>query len=490
MNSISPELAWKPLPVTEWDPMAARHLASRLGFSLNPSLVSIILDLGPEGTLAKFFGKVHLQPAPEAISGMEEAMLAMQEQMEAADGKGKRELRQQIQRRNRQSYQDYAVEWYQFARDPRTSAQEKLVLFFQDVWVVAFQGVRSTAALFEYQNLLRRHLGGSYVDMCKALSTSAAMVRYLNLNQNRKGSPNENFARELFELFCLGEGNYTEQDIKEAARATTGYSVNQMDEVRLVANRQDKGPKTIFGKTGRYDLPGLVDLVFEQPAAARFLPQELVRFYLTEEGLPDELLQPLADEWKASGYSIPHLLYTFFCSRIFHDPSYRGNMIKSPVHYYIGLLQDLDLDVFPSPRRTVNQLRTMGQPFFNPPNVRGWVGGRHWINSATLTARRALVQSILYPPDRDSLNADEQRAVERSETAGKAAFSLDPVQIQAMANTDPDELASRLARRFYADPDPGPLANIFRSLQSDLQGRQLGAAYALTTLTVPAYNLC
>lgn len=482
--------AWKPLPDSDWNRDAAKHLAARLGFSINPAIVNRIQSLGPAGTLKKYFSSIRLQPVPDKLSGMETTMLSMQNKMKEASPEEKRKLRQSMQKQNRQSYQDYAVDWYQFAREPRNSAQEKLVLFFQDVWVVAVQGTRSTSALFDYQNLIRRHLGKSYPEMCKQLAVSAAMVRYLNLNQNRKESPNENFARELFELFCLGEGNYSEDDIKQAARATTGYIVNQLDEVRFIKKRHDAGRKTIFAQTDNFDLNGLIDLVFQQPASARFLPKEMARFYLTQDGLTDEEIQPLADIWRDSGYSIPKLLVTFFTSRKFYDSAYRGNMIKSPVQFYLGMLQDLDLDVFPSPRRCVNQLRTMGQQFFNPPNVRGWVGGRHWINSATLTARRGLVQSLMYPVQKQKLNADEERALEASQQRGKTAFSLSDAQINSIASMDSSQLAKSLASRFYINPDPAPLEAVLKKLNATHNGRQLGVACAVAALTSPAYHLC
>ncbi len=421
---------------------------------------------------------------------MRSEMMMIATQMRDADELEKRELRQKMQRRNRETYSDYAVNWYGFARNPRNSAQEKLVQFFQDVWVVSYQGVRSTNDLFEYQNVIRRHLGKSYPEMCKALAVTPAMIRYLNLNQNRRGSPNENFARELFELFTLGEGNYTENDIKEAARATTGYTVNQAGRVSFAKNRYDSGKKTIFGKTGNYNLEDVVDLAFEQPAAARFLPRELIRFYLTEEELDDQMLQPLADIWEESGYSVPQLLTTFFTSRIFYEPAFRGNMIKSPTQYYIGMLQDFNLEVFPSARRCVNQTRTMGQQFFNPPNVRGWVGGRHWINSATLSARRATVESLLNPIRPNSLNADEQRAMESVLNEREVNFTIPQEQLVAMANVPPAILAKRLAERLYANPDASHLEEVFTKLKQSKQGRSLGAAYLTAALTAPAYHLC
>lgn len=487
---ISPNNAWKPLPETAWNNAAARHLASRLGYSVNPRMVRQIEENGPLRTLQTFFARIHPQPAPEELASMRSEVMGMTRQMQDAGELEKRQMRQEIQRLNRQAYSDYAVDWYAFARNPRNSAQEKLVQFFQDVWVVSYQSVKSTNQLFEYQNTIRRNLGKSYPEMCKALAVTPAMIRYLNLDQNRRGSPNENFARELFELFTLGEGNYTEQDIKEAARATTGYTANQAGRVSFAESRHDSGRKTIFGKSGKFNLEQVLDLAFEQPAAARFLPRELAKFYLTEENLDDDMIQPLADIWSASGFSIPQLVSTFFTSRIFYQEAFRGNLIKSPTQYYLGLLQDFNLEVFPSARRCVNQARTMGQQFFNPPNVRGWVGGRHWINSATLSARRSTVESLLNPIQPKSLNADEQMAMERVLESGDVNFTIPQDQLMAMSKVPPDVLAKRLADKLYANPDPSHLQDVFRKLEQSKSGRSLGIAYLTAALTAPAYHLC
>lgn len=486
--TISPEQAWQPLPKEIWTPAAARHLCARLGFSLQTGWIETFEQSGPLGLIKEALGRVEAMPGPESVLGMVEELGDYRDALREAGELEKRQIRQEMRKRNRAGYTDFAVDWCRFAREPRNSAREKLVLFVQDVWVVAFQGVQSTPALVDYQQRIRRHLGKSYPEMCKALAVSPAMVRYLNQNQNRKGSPNENFARELFELFCLGEGNYSEEDIKQAARALTGYTVNPADEVRFVKGRHDSGQKTLFGRSGNFGLEEVIDLVFEQPSAASFFPGEMARFYLTEEGLPDKMLKPLGDMWRDSGYSIPFLVQTFFSSRIFFDEKFRGNMIKAPVQFFIGLLQDLDLDVFPSPRLTTNVLRSMGQAFFNPPNVRGWVGGRHWINSATLSARNQVVNSLLHARMKN-LNADEQMAVEEAEQAGRARFQVDSNLLVRIGSMQPDEAAEFLSERLHVDPDPAELVSLFHDTEAKWP-RQKGILRLKAALTCPAYHLC
>jgi uncharacterized protein (DUF1800 family) len=485
----SPVDAWKPLDEPSRDSAAARHLCSRLGFSIRPEWLDSFKDGGPPELLQAALGKIHPMPRPESVLGMVDEMDDYRTELRQADEAEKREIRQELRKQNRASYTELAVDWCNFARDPGNSAQEKLVLFFQNVWVVAFAGVRSTPALLDYQERVRHQMSKTYPEMCRSLAVSPAMVRYLNLNQNNKGSPNENFARELFELFTLGEGNYSEDDIKEAARALTGYTVDAADEVKFVKKRHDTSQKTIFGQSGNFGLEDVIELVFQQPAAARFLPQELAKFYLTENGLSEEVLQPLADQWRESGFSLPFLIKTFFSSRIFFDEQFRGNLIKSPIQFSIGLLQDLDLDVFPSPRLTTNSLRTMGQAFFNPPNVRGWVGGRSWINSATLIARNQFVQSCLNPIPAGRLNADEKAAIEKAEAEGRARYSVDPEWLIELGRMSPQEAAEFLSARLHTVPRPDELVRLFAD-ETAQWPRQIGTARLKTALTSPAYHLC
>ncbi len=478
--TMKPEPAspWSPLPANEWTREHARHLAARLGYGVHPDFVETIHKLGPARAVERFLAKPEPMPPPEMLATMTPYM--------KGDGAA---ARQEMQRLRREAYADYAVAWYRFAREPQLSPQEKLVSFFQNVWVVSFQSVREPQALFAYQALIRRHTASSYPAMCQALATTPAMARYLNLAQNSAKAPNENFARELFELFTLGEGNYSEQDIREAARATTGYSLNREQGLVFNPRRHDDGVKTIFGVKGRFNLEDTIKLVFKQDAAARFLPSQFCSFYLSETPLEPAVLDELATLWRASGYSIPSLCRTVFASRLFYEPRFRAQLVKDPQQFYIGLLQDLELDVPPIPRESFRIVRLMGQPFFNPPNVRGWVGGRAWINSATLSARRQAVESILKGDRRANLNADEERAYEAAAAAGATRFALDIETVRSQLKKDP---AKALAQRFLADQDPSFVQAFADAMPSGSSrpGPQQTMALLLATLVSPSYQLC
>lgn len=479
--------AWLPLKENKWNRSYARHLASRMGFSMKSAFVDEIERLGPKASVRRFMRNTQSMPPLKALTGMQDAG-ADYRSMSAADRK---KNRQEAQKRNREAYIDYSMAWYDFARE--NGPQEKLLSFYQNIWVVSYQGVRFTADLFDYQQIIRHGMNGKYPKLCSELSTSSAMVRYLNLNKNMKTAPNENFARELLELFTLGEGNYSESDIKEAARAVTGYTFERNGRtVAFREKRHDRGEKTIFGKTDNFDLEKLLQVVFEQSAASFFVPREFCKFYLSHEVLSDELLEPLAKIWKDSGYDLGVLHETVLSSRIFYEDEFRGNMIKSPEHFYLGLLQDLDLDVAPLIRGSYRQTKQMGQEFFNPPNVSGWDGGERWINSATIAARQRTIQSLFIHYKDMKLNADEIRALEQAKRNGKGRFSVDLAARLTILGADPRKAIETLSSLIYANEDASVLE--FCLAQLDARGRRLNQKQMqqllIIALNAPAYYLC
>jgi hypothetical protein len=180
----------------------------------------------------------------------------------------------------------------------------------------------------------------------------------------------------------------------------------------------------------------------------------MVKFYLSDTPLPAEHLAALGTEWREGGYELRTLAKRFFGSRLFFAPEFRGAFIKSPLQFYLGLLQDLRLEVAPIQRFTLNPMRQMGQLLFYPPNVRGWVGGRNWINSATLAARRQLVETLFAPIDERSLNADEQLDLVAAESNGITAFTVEDAALAPLAQLSAPEAAQRLVAGYLAVPVP------------------------------------
>ncbi|WOO40017.1 DUF1800 domain-containing protein [Rubellicoccus peritrichatus] len=451
-NDLTPRQAWMPLSQSAWTEENARHLLRRIGFSAMPNEVENAMKRGLPMTVEHYFGKTHPFEIPYRLQRLvAEAPKIQQKIRKSKDEEEKRELRREQRMMSDSAYQDFAIKWLQFAREPENSPQEKYIMFLQDVFVVARSKVRATGYLFQHQNLMRREGFGRYSELVKSVSRSPAMIQYLDLNRSSKKAPNENFARELFELFTLGEGNYTEKDIKEAARAFTGYRFRGGD-YRFDKNAYDSGTKTVFGQTGLWNGDEIIDIVYQQPAAGTFVPKEFLRFYLSEQPLPEPYIERLADLWRNKGYDMRFLIETVFNSRIFYQPQYRGNLIKSPIHYYVGLCQDLNLDIAPFPSKVLSGLRGMGQIFQDPPNVRGWVGGKHWINTTTIAARRQVAQALFTKINEENLNADEYVDLQAARANGRDAFVVTEDRLSGLTEESPEFIAEHFSRYFLPNP--------------------------------------
>jgi uncharacterized protein (DUF1800 family) len=447
---LSPAEAWQPLPASEWNADAARHLLRRAGWTAKSADVERAMKDGLATTLDRLFpAQAAPFPAPASITALDEKLADVQDEMTGmAAGEERQMLQRQLNGDFQQAEQDLTVRWLQFASGAENSVTEKWVLFLSDVYVVSQEKVKNPQLVYAHHATLRAGAFGSAPALTKAVSRSPAMIMFLDLQQSQRSAPNENFARELFELFLLGEGNYTEPDIKEAARAFTGYR-QARGTFRFAPAQHDPTAKTVFGRTGNFSGDDVIDLACTLPAAGRFLPHELARFYLTDDPLPKEHLAAIGDWWRtAANYDLRRLAQRFFGSRLFFDAAYRGNYIKSPVQFFLGLGQDLNLDIAPIPRRTINPLRLMDQIPFRPPNVRGWVGGRSWINSSTLAARRQAVELLFAPLTEASLNADEVAALRAARAEGEKNFNVTDERLLPLSQLPPQQIADQLLTSF------------------------------------------
>jgi uncharacterized protein (DUF1800 family) len=491
LSTLPPADAWQTLPAGLWDEAAARHLLQRVGFSAGPAELARTVKDGPVATLNRYFSKMPAFPKPRLVAGLQDDGPDLVRRMSEGDPEKKRAAAQNARERSREALLDMILKWLQLASLPANSPTEKWLLFLSDVWVVSLEKVKNAALIYQHQDLIRGHALGSAVDLAKSMSRSPAMVVYLDLQQSKRDAPNENFARELFELFTLGEGNYTENDIKQAARAFTGYRQRQGE--FLFARRQhDDGRKTVFGETGDFNGDDIMDLVFRKKAASTFLPKEMVRFYLSDVPLPVAYTDSLGNIWARHGFDLRQLAVTFFSSRAFFSEDYRGTFIKSPVQFYLGLLQNLDLSVAPIPRQVVGPLRQMGQLPFDPPNVRGWIGGRAWINSATLAARRQLIDALLHPLNEAALNADDKVALTGAQSGGLTHFTLDEARVNAWAKLPPAEAAAQLVSRSLPGPGGDELRALVEKFLQDGSARPDAAVRTAlgALLESPDYQLC
>jgi uncharacterized protein (DUF1800 family) len=270
---------------------------------------------------------------------------------------------------------------------------ERMTLFWHNHFVSSQQKVRSAKLRYRQNATLRRHALGDFGALLHAASKDAAMLLYLDGVRNRRGAPNENFAREVMELFTLGEGHYTESDVKEAARAFSGWSLERGSGAFVFRRAlHDPGEKTILGRTGRFDGDQVLDILLERPETAELVVRKLWLEFVSPE--PDEAyVRRIAADFRRSGYRIPVALSQLFASEAFWSPDNRGVLVKSPVELVVGTLRSLEVapdDATPFALAAAG----MGQNLFSPPNVKGWRGGDAWIDSSTLLARKQFVESI------------------------------------------------------------------------------------------------
>ena len=271
--------------------------------------------------------------------------------------------------------------------------RERMTLFWHNHFVSGMQKVQSPQMMYRQNVLLREHALGNFGTLLHAVARDPAMLRYLDSAFNRKGRPNENFARELMELFTLGEGHYTEKDVKDVARAFTGWSLDPETGAFLFRPAQhDDGPKTVFGREGNFGGDEVLDLLLERPETAVLIARKLWHEFVSPQPAPAEVAR-IAGALRGSGYDVRAALRVLFNSDAFYAPANRGVLVKSPVDLVAGTLRQFEFKV-PDVLPFVFAMGQFGQVLFEPPNVKGWPGGELWINATTLLLRKQFLDTL------------------------------------------------------------------------------------------------
>ena len=272
--------------------------------------------------------------------------------------------------------------------------RDALTLFWSNHFVTAYPEYRSSAYMFQYYNILQSHALGNFKDFVRAIGLTPAMLLYLNGYENENESPNENYARELFELFTLGENNgYTQIDIEETSRALTGWNHQEEDGDPITFDEStfDTDPKTIFGQTGTWGYDDVVDILFTEKASliANFICAKLYIHFVGPE-IDDAIVSTLAQTFLDNDFEIAPVIRDLLKSDHFFSPQNKGVVIKSPLDLHLGLHTELNFEVDPS-FNLINRIRAnsnnVGQELFNPPDVAGWQGDRTWINASSFAGR-------------------------------------------------------------------------------------------------------
>jgi hypothetical protein len=374
-----------------------QHLMWRAGFGpaieQYPDIIAISQN--------KLFKALHKASAhkPEYINVADNYLQGLVMGLKEA-GQQKKDLsvdeKKMMQQKNVEGIRNLNLYWINEMVGSQAQLREKMAFFWHGHFACRNINIFYQQGLLD---VIRVNAIDNFRDLLHEVSKTAAMLNFLNNNQNRKDHPNENFAREVMELFTLGRGNYTEHDIKEAARAFTGWGANVQGEFVFRRQVHDNDIKTVLGKTGNLDGDDVLNILLDQKQTASFITQKAYRFFVNEQ-LDNEKIEWLAKRFYESDYNIAVLMEDIFTSNWFYDEKNIGCRIKSPIELIAGIQRMLPMKI-QNEESLMNVQRILGQQLFYPPNVAGWPGGRSWIDSSTLMVRMRLPQMI---NDTDELN--------------------------------------------------------------------------------------
>jgi uncharacterized protein (DUF1800 family) len=448
---------YKPTGENPFDAVKAAHLLNRAGFGGTPDEIEKVIKLGPldavEWLLDFPDAPAEEQSASDvpdlsSIEGYPSNFRELATKTRKMSQEERQNYRQMLQRANREAINETATWWMgRMAAGPHP-LQEKLTLFWHGHFTSSAKDERAAILMWNQNELLRRYAAGNFHDFVRAISRDPAMLDYLNNQQNRKAHPNENYARELMELFTLGIGNYTENDIREAARAFTGWA-HDGDDYIFRKFDHDEGQKTFFGRRGNFNGDDIVEIILQHPACAKYISGKLFKQFAYEEIEPP-VNESLAEMFHENKWDMRPLLRTILTSQAFYSDKAIGTQIKSPIQLVVGTVRLLGMDM-PDRRVVAASLNQMGQVPLEPPNVKGWPGGRMWINTSTLFVRYNTAVFLAGGSDRMLRVAKNGKAGKVKMALGKAESDFAPKAEASSPGQVVDEWLARLIQRPVAD---------------------------------------
>ena len=401
------------------------------------------------------------------------------------------EQRKQQNQALRTAFNNMSTAWMDRMAASPAQLREKMTLFWHGHFACR---VRQPAAALSLHNTTRQHALGKFPDLLLAVSREPAMLQFLNNQQNRKAHPNENFAREVMELFTLGRGHYTELDVREAARAFTGWGYDGQGNFRFREREHDAGTKTFLGSTGHFTGEDVLRLMLQQPAAATFLVTKVYHFFVND--VPNAAhIAPLATAFRQSGYDIADLMERLFSADWFYDSANVGTHIKSPVELLAGLRRTLAVRL-DNGLPLLGYQKALGQTLFQPPNVAGWPGGRTWIDSSSLLLRLQLPAilfrnaefAVALKQDENDLAPNQTKADRTVRPGAGAHLPLAPLQ-QLLAATPAAQQPERLSRFLLQAPIRPESLRLAQLAAQQAAPAEALRATLLTLLSLPEYQL-
>lgn len=496
-----------------WSIQEARHLLNRAGFGGSPDEVKRFHQMGREGAvqfLLEPTEKIENFPVPawadpevvrKSLAEMFEKRAELRKQKATLSAEAFEKAQREVNREQQIESRKQGVEsqgwWIERMLKTQAPLREKMTLFWHDHFATSIQKVRGPFMMIHQNELFREFALGDFKELTQRIVRDPAMMVYLDVERSSKQQPNENFAREVMELFTLGEGNYTEEDIRNAARAFTGYQMNRLTgEVSQSIRAWDDGEKTLFGTTGKFNGSDVVKLIFRKPECADFMAKKLWEFFSYES--PDAaLVKELGSVMRNANYEIKPLLKEIFLSEEFYSAASMGNQIKCPIQYLVQMLKELEIQE-PPMGWLVNAQVQLGQILFMPPNVAGWDWGKAWINTNTLLSRYNVAGNLI--EGKIGASGGErgmmmERMQERREQRGanekyKPVFAK--IAPEASRN-ETGELVDFLIARFFSVPVPAKARESFVEYANAKKGisftdKELGELCHLM-MSTPYYQL-
>ena len=499
-----------------WTLQEAAHLLNRAGFGGNPEDIRKLHALGRVRAVESLLSPqepADASPVPDwaeperARADMQARAQKRQELRRTLQGltpeeadRKRRETFQEIQRENRRQSLEAQGWWFRRMLVSKAPLREKMTLFWHDHFATSNQKVREPVLMLNQNQLFRQHAFGSFKDLTAAIVMDPAMMIYLDTQNSRKGKPNENFAREVMELFTMGEGHYSEQDVREAARAFTGYQFQRMQgNVSHNLRQWDNGSKNIFGRRGKFKAQDVIDLIFDQPATARFMARKLWEFFVYENPT-EKAVDALAGVLRGADYRISPLLRTIFLSREFYSEAAIRSQIKCPLQFLLAMLKQLEIEEPPTGFPLAGQ-QQLGQVLFMPPNVAGWDWGKAWINTNTLLARYNLAGFITKgAADNARANNNMERTMNQAMAPGsrRGTRNWQGPDYEKIAprplRENPSALVDELLFRFFQGPVPAKARESFVDYAIAKKGviftNKEVAELCHLMLSTPYYQLC
>ena len=468
------------------------HLLWRLGFGPRIKSWEKWMELPPESWWPKL--KDESSPAPQHFDVASSAVNGL---LMGVGDLGKMERRsldkdqkKQIRKESREDLQNLNLLWLEEMTHSKAQLREKMAFFRHGHFAS-----RNINILYQQQLLavVRDGALGNFRDLLRDVSKSAAMLAFLNNQQNKKKYPNENFAREVMELFTLGRGNYTEDDVKEAARAFTGWGFKLNGDFVFRKWDHDADDKTLLGKTGNLDGDDVLEILLGKRQTAYFIARKLYKFLVNESVVPPERITWLGDRFYDSGYEIMRLLNDIVQSDWFYAPENVGAKIKSPVELWVGLRRALPMELADPESQWLLQ-KALGQVLFYPPNVAGWPGGRNWIDSSSLMLRLRIPQLLYANQDidvRTKSDDDQQMGQGANRRMQRFASIIDwQPALDLFGKTPENELIPRIADFLWQAPMKTLPLDVLQKNTDHSSREAFVQSTTIQLMATPEYQIC